>query len=637
MRKLSRKVGISLLSSAVVVGFAIVAGVAVADENGSTDETPARLVVGFKPGSDVAAAARRASKSGARMSSNNALSTLGVRTVAVPDDERKRVESDLRKDPNVAFVEVDRVVHKFGDVTPNDPQFKYQPELAQLSVPAAWNTTTGSAAVTIAVLDTGVSPIGELSGALETGYDFVNGDDDPTDDSADGHGTGAAALIAGRGNDGAGIAGLCWQCKILPVKVLDEKGVGLDSTVADGITYAADRGAKIINLSLGTYGRSTLLQLATDYARNKGAVVVAAAGNNGTAAGQTGKSDEPTYPAANAGVLAIGGVDTDNTRYLRPDPHSDVKTGSSGGPWVDLAAPYCATRPVPKGSAATAPDAGTDADPGASAGTEKSADAGANSSDADADAGYDVVCGTSIAAPLVSGVAALVRSRFPAANVWSVEHSLTSTALPLAGGWVANGLVRADRAVTTIDQTAPKVIGATPASWARVRGVFTVTATGVSDVGGTGLDKAQLYADGRLVGTDYAAPFAVNYASGTRNGTVKFQWKVFDRAGNSTWFTRSVIADNILPSVAFGKAPKNNAKVKGTVTVKVTAKDAGGIGRVELLVNGKVVAKDYAAGYSFSVKVAKYAMKKGNKFKVQVRAIDRAGNARISAARTWKR
>ena len=142
-----------------------------------------------------------------------------------------------------------------------------------------------------------------------------------------------------------------------------------------------------------------------------------------------------------------------------------------------------------------------------------------------------------------------------------------------------------------------------------------------------------LYADGKYVGRDTTTPYAVKYNSGRLNRAVKFQWKVYDRAGNSAVYNRTLIADNKVPTVKITSGPKNGAKVKGTVTLKASASDSSGIARVELLINGKVVAKDTTSGYSFKIKVSKY----GKKIKMRVRAVDKLGNAVKTSTRTWKR
>jgi subtilisin family serine protease len=159
-------------------------------------------------------------------------------------------------------------------VVPNDPKWSDQGELRQITVPDAWSLTTG-AAVTVAVIDGGVDAFGDLTGAVLDGRDFV--DNDPIANDENGHGTAVASLIAARGNNGAGIAG---TCRILPVKVLGPEGDGSIATTAAGIVYAADRGAKIINASLGTSQNLTVLRDAVAYAQGRGSLVVASAGND---------------------------------------------------------------------------------------------------------------------------------------------------------------------------------------------------------------------------------------------------------------------------------------------------------------------------------------------------------------------
>ena len=557
------------------------------------------LVVGYQDRVTGNAMAHRLSTAGLRSRGSDSLARLGARTVAVSRADSARVTAELRADPDVAYVEPDPTIQATA-VTPDDPIYPYQTELPQITVPDAWSATTGSASVTVAVVDTGVSPFGDIADAILPGWDFVNNDADPVDD--EGHGTAVASLIAGRGNDAAGMAGICWACKILPVKVLDSAGQGAYSTVAAGIVYAADQGVKIINTSLGGYDSTTVLSDAVAYAQRKGALVIASAGNDAVG--------DLSYPAAYSGAVAVGGTDTDSDYFVAVDPSTGLVYGSNYGPsWVDVAAPWCTVAINLSGFA--------DDDGGVDVG----------------DNDYQYFCGTSASAPLVSGTVALMKSMSPTASNSSLVYSLTSTAVPTpTTGFTQYGEVRAGRSVTTIDVTAPKVTGANPAQSARFRGAITVAATGVSD-SGSGVAYAALYANGKYVGRDTASPYAVRYASGKSNGTVALQWRVFDRAGNSAVYNRKLIADNKAPSVKITSGPKNGAKVKGTVTVKVAASDASGINRVELLINGKVVAKDTKAGYSFKIKVSKY----GKKIKVQVRAVDKVGNTATTSARTWKR
>jgi len=559
--------------------------------------TTVGLVVGFKPSAGAAASARSLSAAGLKAPAANPLAALNARSVTVARADSARIAAELRADPAVAYVETDGVAQA-TDVIPNDPSYPLQTELPQITVPTAWEKTTGSAAVTVAVVDTGVTELGDLTGAVLPGKDFVNNDSAPLDD--EGHGSAVASLIAGRGNNGVGIAGACWQCKILPVKVLNAAGSGSFSNIAAGVVYAADQGAKIINMSLGGYTPGTVLENAVKYALSKGAVIFASAGNDFL--------PNRLYPAAYTGVTAVGGTDEDG------DPFVScwiVCSGTNyGDDWVDVAAPYCTIALNLTGFANDT--GGTDVD----------------------NDDYGLFCGTSAAAPMVSGVAALVKSQHPKANAWSLNNSLASTAFPSRyTDFVKYGEIRAGRAIDTVDETAPKITGAKPAQNTRFRGTVTVWASGVTDAGGAGLSHAALYIDGKWVGQDTTAPFSVKYNSGKRNGTVKAQWRVFDRAGNSAVYNRSLIADNAAPKVTITSGPKNNAKVKGTVTLKASASDASGIARVELLINGKVVAKDTAAAYSFKIKVSKY----GKKFKVRLRAIDKVGNIAYTPVRTWKR
>jgi subtilisin family serine protease len=573
-------------------------GRARAEAEGGSDVV--HLVVGFKAGVGATAVTQSLGEAGLRAKADAALATLSARRVTVPAAASAGAIAELRADPDVAYVEKDGVVHATA-VTPNDPEYAYQTELPQITVPGAWERTTGSAAVTVAVIDTGVNDLGgDLTGALLPGWDFVNGDDTPADD--EGHGSAVAALIAGRGDNGIGTAGVCWQCQILPVKVLDSTGSGLLSTVASGIVYAADSGAKIINMSLGGYSSTSVLQQAVAYARGKGILIVASAGNDALR--------DRTYPAAYPGVIAVGGTDTDSDFFIAYDPAYGYYGSNWDDDWVDVAAPWCTV----------APDlAGFGNDTG---GTDVGND------------DYSYFCGTSASAPLVSGVAALTKSNYPGASLWSLENSLTKTAQPtVTKDFVAFGEIRAATAVNTVDTVAPKVTGATPKQSTRFRGTVTVGATGVSDTGGAGVSHASLYVDGKYIGQDTTSPYAVKYNSGKRNGTVKVQWRVYDRAGNSAVYNRSLIADNAAPKVQITSGPKNGAKVKGTVTVKASASDASGIARVELLINGKVVAKDTKSAYSFKIKVSKY----GKKIKVQLRAVDKVGNTAKTTTRTWKR
>jgi thermitase len=588
MKHVTRRITVGALSAVVVATMAGVTTWALAAETPA--ELPVRLIVGTKLGADTAAPLRTVSTLGVRTldtagPAQQAMASLRAHTLEVSAARSAKVIAALRSDPAVAYVEVDHV-RKVSDVTPDDPMYTegHQGEIDQVRLPAAWETTTGDA-VKIAVLDTGVAKVGDLTGAVNGGWNYVSNTSNTTDDA--GHGTTVASIIAARGNNGTGMAGGCWTCVILPVKVLDRNGNGYDSVIAKGIVYAADQGAKIINMSLGGTDYSKALSDAVAYANRKGVLVVAAAGN----AGRTSSRNTKMYPAALTDVVAVGAT----------AKGSDARAGfssynKSGDSWVDMAAPGVITGMDRYGVYHTDQE------------------------------------GTSFAAPMVAGAAGLIKTVHPAYTGWSLQLSLLSSARPI-GSWNKFGMLDAAKALTiATDVTPPAITGMAPRAGSLNRGTITVTPHGVAD-GGSRISKVNLYADGVYKAQSFTAPYALAYNSAGRNGTVKLQLRVYDKAGNETRYDRSIVVDNVLPAVKISSGPKNKAKVKGTVRIKATASDANGVRRVELLINGKVKSQDTSSPYAFSFT----ASKQPNPMKVQIRATDNAGNVRYDTARTYTR
>ncbi|MEZ4836122.1 MAG: S8 family peptidase [Caldilineaceae bacterium] len=249
----------------------------------------------------------------------SALPNLYAVTVQVGAEEE--VAAALAAHPQVLLAEPDYVYHTLE--TPNDPLYdRYQWNLQHIRADAAWDQTTGSTDVIIAILDTGADlnhP--DLVQNLVAGYDFVSDDADPGDD--EGHGTHVASIAAATGNNGVGLTGVGWQTKIMPIKVLDGDGRGASSDIAEGIIWAVDHGADVLNLSLGSTRYSETINAAVQYAYGHGVLVVAASGNYYA-------SGNPTvYPAALNNVLAVAAVND-------VDRHASY---SSSGSYVDLAAP----------------------------------------------------------------------------------------------------------------------------------------------------------------------------------------------------------------------------------------------------------------------------------------------------------
>lgn len=263
-----------------------------------------------------------------------------------------------QQDPGVLAVGVDHRVHASAD-----PLQEKQWGLAELGAPGAWSLTQGAGSV-VAVIDSGVDGSHpDLAAAMVRGVNTRTDRGDYTEPTVDpdGHGTHVAGIIAARAGNDKGVVGVAPQASIMPVKVLGADGAGYMGDVVEGIVWAADNGADVINMSLGGPD-ADFSAPAVAYARAKGVVVVAAAGNEGSSA--------PSYPAALPGVISVSALDRDG----------EVDTYSNYGTTIDLAAP---------GSdiLSTVPD------------------------------GYGYMTGTSMAAPHVAGVAALVDSVAPDADI----------------------------------------------------------------------------------------------------------------------------------------------------------------------------------------------------------------------------
>ncbi len=282
-----------------------------------------RLIVGFAPTANDATRAHTLGRAGLR---GKATSIRALRAVVVPvaPGQLRSTRARLLARADVAYVEVDHVARAYDldDAAaagvaaawhPNDTFLSQQWALATLRAETAWELARGTG-VTIAVLDTGVDYIHpDLQGRVDLGRDFVDGDDDPMD--VQGHGTHVAGIAAGAADDGFGIAGIAPGARILAVRVLDAQGAGNYSHVANGIVYAAQKGAKVINLSLGGPEKSELLRAAIDYAAARGAIVTCASGNE--------SASSIGYPARYESCLAVGATDASDSHA----PFSNRGTG----------------------------------------------------------------------------------------------------------------------------------------------------------------------------------------------------------------------------------------------------------------------------------------------------------------------
>ena len=294
---------------------------------------PDEIIVKFKPSVPNHAIDRINSKHGTHAFYTSPFA--GFKRIKIPAG--KSIEEMViiySKNPNVEYAEPNYIVH--ATFVPNDPYYDptqwnfYNPVYGGIYMEDAWDIETGNPDVIIAVLDTGVAyeTYGRFLQAPDLantnfvpGYDYINNDAHPNDDN--GHGTHVAGIIAQNTNNGLLVAGVAFNCSIMPVKVMNNHRTGSHAQIADGIYFATNNGADIINMSFGGTGVSSTLENACAYAYNQDVTIVCAAGNGGP-------SGSPWYPAAyNAYCIAASATRYDET----------IAPYSTWGSYVDIAAP----------------------------------------------------------------------------------------------------------------------------------------------------------------------------------------------------------------------------------------------------------------------------------------------------------
>ncbi|MHB8747461.1 MAG: S8 family serine peptidase [Gammaproteobacteria bacterium] len=336
----------------------------------------------------------------------------------------------LALDPSVEFAEVDRRV-PVQVTTANDPYYANAWHLAKIGAPTAWDTAKGDGVI-VAIIDSGVdSTHPDLAGKLVPGWNLYDNNSNTSD--VYGHGTEVAGVVGALSNNSLGVTSVAWNTKLMPVRVSMSDGSAYLSTIANGITWAADHGANIANCSFATLTGSSTIQNAANYMRSKGGIVVVAAGNYGTL-------DSTPNTTAMISVSAT-------------DSRDALTSWSSYGPYVDVAAP------------------------GAGIGTTTNG------------GGYAAVSGTSFSSPMTAAVLALEKSANPALSNTQLESILESTAVDLGTPgydyYFGYGRINAAAAVATVitnttpvaDTTAPTTNIASPTGGTTVSGTVSVKGT----------------------------------------------------------------------------------------------------------------------------------------------------------------
>jgi subtilisin family serine protease len=516
---------------------------------------------------------------------------LNVRVVNVSEENADAVLAALRNDPDIEFAERDYVAQ--AAFVPNDPHVGNEWHLAKVQAFQAWQGTTGSSSVVVAVLDSGVNmnqP--DLAGRLLQGYDFVNGTASVTDDF--GHGTAVCGTIAADGNNGLGVAGVAFGCSVMPVKVMDSSGFAAYSTIASGIKYAVDNGARVINLSIAGSDASATLQQAIDYAWSNNVVVVAAAGNAST--------NTPMYPAACNHVLGVSATaNNDSLAYF-----------SSYGGYVQISAP------------------------GMMIWTTQS----------DPNHPYGAWQGTSFASPIVAGVAALVISANPTLSNDQVAGLLEQSADDLGAAgydpYFGYGRVNALRAVSlasaapgavvSLPPTAPAVVLSSPTSNSQFAPGASISLQAMASAGTAGgrITNFAFVIDGLMVASGSGSTLIFNWMP-TMTGEYSITAVATDDQGLTVTSEASNIqvgnADTIPPTVTISTAPANGAKLSEPgVFIGGTASDDVAVQSVEVMVNnGHPQLANGTANWT-----AQVALAAGPNL-IRVYSVDTSGNVSANA------
>lgn len=550
----------SLVYGAVAVALLATSGTSSAEP---IPQGMARILVKAKAGVAEAAVGEMLGAQNGRVVGK--LQHLGVHLAHVPEAAKAHVLLALAHNPRIEYAELDTLMVP-AEVIPNDTRFADEWHLKKIGATLAWDSTSATG-VTVAVLDSGVDPSHpDLAGKLLAGYNAVDQALGNTSD-VNGHGTAVAGTVGAVTNNSSAVASVAYGAAILPVRITNQSdGYAYWSDVARGLTWAADNGAKVANISYAVSGSSTVSS-AANYMKSKGGLVVASAGNGGV---DLGIADDPN-------IITVSATDSSD----------NLASWSSYGNVVDVSAPGVSIVTLTNGG------------------------------------GTGSWSGTSFSSPITAGVVALIFAAKSGLSPADAEKILKSSAVDLgATGWdnkYGYGRVNASAAVTQALGQQPIADAITPtasislANGAMVSGTQSVNVNATDNVAVT---KVELYVAGTLLGTSSVAPYQFAWDT-TRlaNGSVSVEARAHDAAGNVGKSQISVNVDNVAvtpkldasaPTVVI-TSPSDGATVFGTVKVNVSAKDDIGVIALSCVIDGRVVATVNGSGtlsYSWNTRQA---------------------------------
>ncbi|MGW6662141.1 S8 family serine peptidase [Peribacillus sp. NPDC055009] len=487
-----------------------------------------------------------------------------IEKVEVPKGETTdNLIEELEEQKNVEYAEPNYLFKKME--SPNDPAYIDQWHHKRLGTSAAWTKSMGSKELIVAIIDDGIDRNHEdLKGRIVNAYDTIRNRKHIVPKGA--HGTHIAGIIAGSANNGIGGTGVAPNVKLMPINVFD--GEYADTAdIIEAIHYAVQQKANIINMSLGDTSYSEALNKAVQEAYKKGVLIVAAAGNEG----DMGKSVQRVYPAAFSHVISVAATNSSDKRPSYSNYHSTV----------DIAAPgddILSTLPYGK---------------------------------------YGWMSGTSMATPMVAGVAALIWSHEPKLNTKEVEYRLYDSAVDLGAKgkdiYYGNGRVNAKKALEMKTLTKPAVTAISDKD-TKINGkIPTDFKTGTVSIYTGNKQLATVKINGEKT-------FTATIAKQTAGTTIST--RVIDKSGNKSIPVSFKVADKTAPA-------RPSVNTVGDNTVKVTGKAEAG-SSVTVKTGSTVLGKanSNSAG-NFTVTMAK--KQKAGKV-LSVTATDKAGN--ISSIKT---
>lgn len=508
---------------------------------------------------------------------------IDVRIVQIQAGSEKAVEALLKRNKHLKFAERDILLK--ADLTANDLWYTSAWHLQKIGVPAAWDTSQGTR-ITIAILDSGVDGTHpDLATKMVAGWNFYDNNSVTTD--VYGHGTKVAGAAAAVTNNGIGVAAVAPGALIMPIRVTDTAGMGSIGLMASGLTWAADRGARVANLSFSAVGTYATVQTAAQYMKNKGGLVVTSAGNDYTA----------ITAAPSSTNIVVSATDTTDTKA----------SWSNYGQFVSVAAPGTSIWTTSKGGS------------------------------------YGTSSGTSFAAPVTAGVIALMMATNPVLGPVDIEKLLFSTALDLGSPgfdtYYGYGRINAAAAVAVVkgalpsDGTAPTVSISSPLAASKVSGLVAVDVAASDNVG---IARVDLMFGSTKIGSDITGPYGFSWDSTkVADGNVTLTAYAYDAAGNSSSKAVTVTvanaaggtpgSDTTAPVPAIS-SPLSGSRVGNSVTVKGSATDNVGVVSLRLAIDGVQVASVAGGSLSYSWNTRKLS---AGTHSLLLQATDAAGNTGI--------